>query len=146
MTTALQVEVAVDAPAEQLWATLTDVERWPAWTRSMRSVRYVGRSGMRTGTIVAIRQPRSPSMRWTVEEVVPGRSVTWTTRAPGVVTIARHEVVAGAPPRLRLAVEWHGPAAAVVRALASRRTHRFLAMEAEGVAAAATAAGGRGGT
>ena len=146
MRAPLQVEVAVDAPAERLWAAMVDVERWPAWTPSMRRVRYLSTGGLRRGNVVVIRQPRSPSMRWTIEEVVPGRSFTWVARSPGVVTVARHEVEPGPPTRLRLSVQWSGPAATIVRFLAGRRTRRFLALEAEGLAAAAGAAGGRGGT
>jgi uncharacterized protein YndB with AHSA1/START domain len=127
--------VEIGAPAADVWRVFTDVERWPEWTASMRSVEIVRGSGVEQGARVRIRQPRLPVMTWEVSEVEPGVSWSWVARSPGVVTVARHRVSAtdAGGARVEQAIEQRGPLAGIAGLLTGRLTRRYLAIEGAGL-------------
>ena len=128
------VTVDVDAPPERVWAVLSDVEAWPGWTASVRSVRRLDAGPLRVGSRVRIRQPRIPPTVWTVTELVEGQRFTWTALGPGVRTRAAHRVVpSGAGSRATLTVEPDGVVGRLVGRLYTGLTERYLAMEAAGL-------------
>ncbi len=131
--------IDVAAPVEHLWSTLVDVESWPRWTESMTEVRLTSGGVLGLGSQVAIRQPGLPVNRWNVTEFEPGHSFTWRSATPGLRTVAVHAVEA-APQgsRLTLTVRQSGVLSPLVAVLMGRRVRRFVAMEARGLAAAAT--------
>ena len=135
----LRVTRSVAADVERAWALLSDVERWPSWTRSMSSVALEG--PLEVGAVATVRQPRLPTTTWRVVEVEPGRSFAWESHLAGVRTVAHHEVVAAAAgtTSLTLTLDQTGSLAGPMRLLAGRTTRRYLAMEADGLAAAAAA-------
>lgn len=122
----------VAAPPEQVWAVLADIERWPSWNPTVRSVRLLGAQVLAEGSRVAIRQPRLPRAEWVVSEYVDGRSFRWSARGPGVVTVADHEVVpadeGGCTVRLRL--QQAGPLSGALGLVAGRLTRGYVATEA----------------
>ena len=85
-----EVTFPVAAPAERVWAILSDVERWPTWTASMSQVVIDG--PLEVGAVAKIRQPKLPPTAWTVTEVVPGRSFSWESKAPGSRAVGEHEI------------------------------------------------------
>lgn len=125
------------ADVERGWAVLSDVERWPSWTRSMHSVALDG--PFEVGTTATIRQPRLPVATWRIVEVEPGRSFTWENRSAGMRTVAHHEVepAAAGTSTLTLTFDQTGGLAVPMRAVFGRLTKRYMAMEADGLAAAA---------
>jgi uncharacterized membrane protein len=127
--------VAIAAPPEVVWSVYSDVERWPAWTRSVTRVEPLDGAGIEPGRRFRITQPRLPVLVWQVTEVRPGRSWRWTARSVGALTEAWHEVLpdeqAGAV--VALGVDQRGPLGVVVALLVRRLTQRYLAMEAEGL-------------
>lgn len=124
----------VDAPADDVWAVLSDVERWPEWTPSMRVVERLDDGEFRVGSSARIKQPALPRVVWTVTEVVPGRSFTWEARSGGVHTKGVHTVEAdGDASRVTLGIDQRGPMSWLVTLLYARRTKRYVAMEAEGL-------------
>ncbi len=66
--------IRIAAPRAVVWAILTDVERWPEWTASMRSVQYVGAARLTLGGQVRIKQPGMPALVWEVTALVPQES------------------------------------------------------------------------
>ncbi|NPC98142.1 SRPBCC family protein [Nocardioides sp. zg-DK7169] len=143
MTTRCAVQALVEAPVATLWELLADVERMPEWTPSMRSVRLLDGAGLALGTRVEIRQPRMPTLTWTVDEVTPMRHFRWSARSGGVTTCADHWLEPrseGRQTEVRLAVEHEGRLAGLVGALTMRRTARYLDLEVTGLKGAAEAA------
>lgn len=137
-----EVITVIPAPAERVWAILSDVERWPTWTDSVTSVELTGPFAL--GSTAKVRQPKLPPTSWTITEVVPGRSFTWTATAPGSRTTGWHEVtpVGDARSEVRLAIEQAGPLGTLFGLLYRGLTKRYVQMEADGLAAEATGADG----
>ena len=84
--------VEIAAPPDEVWAVLADVENWPSWTASTRSVRLTRPGPLGVGSTVEIKQPRLPKILWTITEFDPGRSFTWTARTPGVHSTGEHAI------------------------------------------------------
>src|SRR3954469_10324097 len=124
----------VDAPPDDAWAVLSDVERWPEWTASMRTVERLDEGDLRVGSTARIKQPALPRVTWTVTDVVPGRSFTWEARSGGVRTKGIHTVEPdGDGSLVTLGIDQRGPMSWLVTLLYARRTKRYVAMEAEGL-------------
>jgi uncharacterized protein YndB with AHSA1/START domain len=127
--------VQIGAPAADVWRVFSDVERWPEWTASVRTVEVVRGAGVEPGARVRIRQPRLPVLTWEVTEVEPGVSWTWVARSPGVVTLARHTVTPAGPGAtlVEQVIEQRGPLAGIAGWLTGRLTRRYLAIEGAGL-------------
>lgn len=76
--------VEVSAPAEIVWAVLTDFERWPRWNPSVTRMEFSG--SLDVGT----------TFRWVgggarissrIEEVEPSRRVVWSGRTLGIAAV-----------------------------------------------------------
>ena len=80
----------INAPLDRVWSTLIDVERWPESTTSMISVERLDDGPFRSGSSARIKQPKLPSMIWTVTDLQPQHAFAWTTSSPGATTIAGH--------------------------------------------------------
>jgi uncharacterized protein YndB with AHSA1/START domain len=130
-----EASVTIEALSEQVWAVLTDVERWPEWTASMRSVKYVEGQSVAVGTRVRFKQPRLPSMVWEVTEVTPGVSFSWQARSGGVTTQATHRLSTGESGRttVRFGIQQSGFLAGPVGALTGGMARRYVGMEVEGL-------------
>jgi uncharacterized membrane protein len=87
-----EVTTTIDAPADEVWRAVQDVERWPDWTPTIPEVRVHGGGAIKEGSVATVRQPRQPVREWTVTELVDGRSFTWTSRSPGLRLAAGHTV------------------------------------------------------
>ena len=126
------IEIETAASPGSVWAVLVDVERWPEWMSSYTSVQRV-------------RQPGLSAATYTVTELVPGVEFTWSSTAAGVRTTGRHVVHTRPDDRaaLTLSIEQSGILAGPVGLLLGPKIRRFLAIESEGLRAAAEAASGR---
>ncbi len=142
-----ETSVAIDAPADVVWRTFADVERWPEWTASVTRIVAVDGPGIEVGKRFEIKQPRLPKLVWEVTEVRPGRGWTWVQRSPGGTTLATHEVIAQGPARtlVRQGIDQRGPVGTLVGALMRGTTRRYLEMEADGLKARSEAAHRRDG-
>jgi uncharacterized membrane protein len=129
--------VVIGAPAPEVWAVFTDIERWPEWTASVRDARFVRGDRIAVGARVRIKQPRLAAMTWEVTSVDPGVSWTWVARSPGVRTTAAHrlEQLDDDTTRVEQTIEHRGPFARVASRLTAGLTRRYLAMEGAGLRA-----------
>lgn len=126
--------VDIDAPAARVWEVMSDAERWPEWTASVRKVTLLD-GCLRVGARAAIEQPRIPRTVWTVTSVDDGRGFIWEARGLGFHATARHSVEEIGPgrARARLSVEQSGWVGAVMDRVYRRLTERYLALEAAGL-------------
>jgi uncharacterized membrane protein len=88
---AFSVAVNIDAPPDQVFAVLCDVERWPEWTPTMTSVQRLDQGPFAVGSSAQIRQPKLRPTVWMVTEL-EAQNFTWIARAPGLRMKAGHLV------------------------------------------------------
>ena len=127
--------ITIAAPAQRVWDVYADVERWPTWTASVTSLELLDGDQLAMGARARIKQPRFPTLVWTVTALDPGRSWTWESRSPGAVTTATHRLVAvdDATTRVEQSIAQQGFLGTIVGWLSRRLTRRYLAMEAAGL-------------
>src|SRR5215207_1185643 len=129
----LSVTIDIAAPPERAWTVISDVERWHEWTPSITRVRLLGKRPFAVGSRAFIRQPKLPPALWTVTDIVPGRSFTWVSVAPGLRVSGFHAVeptLDGS--RATLAIEIQGLLGGLWWRLSKGITERYLAYEAAG--------------
>ena len=140
----MDIERVIDiaAPQERVWAVMSDVERWPEWTRSVTRVERLDRGPLAVGSRARVRQPRFPAAVWTVTALEPGRFFEWRSPAPGLLSVGGHRVEAAGDggSRVTLSLTWSGPLAAVMRLLFGKLSRRYVEMEARGLKRRAEAA------
>ncbi|ADP84036.1 SRPBCC family protein [Pseudofrankia inefficax] len=142
-----ETSVRIAATADQVWAVLRDVERWPEWTPTVSRVdrvesapEYVpgadGPAGELTkGDVVSIKQPRMPTLSWTVLDWSPGGFFSWSASSGGVTTVAEHRIdrADDLGVTVTLSVRQSGPLAPVVGLLTGRQTRQYVDTEAQGL-------------
>ena len=126
--------VEIAAPPERVWQVLSDVESWPTWPDSVRSAQLLDGGPLAEGSRVELAQPKLPKATWVVTELVDGRSFSWSARAPGVVSVADHELepIPGGT-RVTLLFSQDGPLGGAVAKVAGGLVRRYVAMEAAGL-------------
>ena len=132
-----RITIDVDAPVEQVWKVLREVERWPEWESTVTLVRRLDDGPLAVGSQARVEQPRIPPTEYVVTELETGRSFTWVATGPGVRTTARHllEELGPGGTRVTLAVDQAGPVGVVMGRFYRRLTDRYLTAEAEGIRA-----------
>jgi len=130
------VTVEIQASPEIVWNVLRDVERWPEWTPSMKSLRRLDDGPLAVGSRARVRQPKLLPATWRVTELEAGRSFTWVTTMPGVRATAGHRVEPRAGgSRVTLFLSFAGLFGPLVGRLTRRLTERYIQMEADGLKA-----------
>jgi uncharacterized membrane protein len=129
-----QVTVPIDAPAATIWPELADVERWPEWTTSIRSVRRLDAGPLAVGSRAKVKQPRLPTTVWEVTALEPDREFTWVAKSPGVRTVAVHRL----EPRdghtdLTLTLRQEGALGGLMARMLGGLTRRYVDTEANGL-------------
>ena len=138
--------VAIRADAATVWSVLTDVERWPEWTESFTSAEVVGGGPLAVGTEVRIKQPRLRPVTMTVDEVVPQRFFSWSSRSPGLATVAGHLIEERSDGvTVTLSIDFRGALAPVVGLFYGRLVRRYVDLEAAGLQARSEATAGSAG-
>jgi uncharacterized membrane protein len=129
-----RASVVIAAPAEVVWRVLSEVEAWPEWTPSVRSIVRLDPGPLHVGQRLRISQPRFPTTVWRLTELVEGRSFVWQAGGPGARTTASHSVEPdGVGARATLSLSLRGPLGLLVGALSSGVTRRYLALETSGL-------------
>src|SRR4051812_38501962 len=124
----------VAAPPDRVWTLMGDPTTWSSWTASITSIEWIDGAGMAKGAAAKVKQPGFPTAKWTVTDVVPGRSFRWESRSPGIRSVGEHEVTPdGDGSHVRLAIRQTGVLAPVLALLAGKRSRRYVQMEADGL-------------
>lgn len=133
--TFFQIETEINAPADLVWATMRDIERWPEWTPTVTSVRLRTPPPLAVGSRAVIRQPKLPPALWRVVELDDSlRSFRWVNSVPGVRVVATHVVVPfGERSRVTLSVRFDGLLAGILGFATRKLNNRYLALEAQGL-------------
>jgi hypothetical protein len=131
----LEYPVNIDATLERIWAMLADVERWPEWTASMRKVEIIGGGVLGAGQPVRVEQPRLPKTVWLVTDFESGREFAWVAGAPGLKTIASHQIEPLPAGRRDSDADDRPDRSArlALFALTTSLTRRYVNMEAQGL-------------
>jgi uncharacterized membrane protein len=127
-------KIVVHAPVERAWGVLADLERWPEWTASMRSVRALGGTPPGAGARYRVEQPKLQPAVFTITEWRPPQTFTWHMGSPGLSAVAVHTltpVPEGCELELRL--EYGGLLGGLVAWLAGGLTRDYMRLEAEGL-------------
>ncbi|MCU1593873.1 MAG: hypothetical protein JWO12_1265 [Frankiales bacterium] len=77
MSYAISSTIDIDAPIEQVWATLTDVERYPEWNPFTVVVKTTLELGSPVDMMVALRPPKQRHQVEYVTSYVEGTRVSW---------------------------------------------------------------------
>jgi len=130
-----ETTVEIDAPADRVWRALSEAEKWPQWTKSMREVTWLNGGTLKVGSRARVKQPASVPLVWEVSEVDPGNSFSWRTSSFGVAAVGAHVIRTIGTDKVALTLSIHqsGSLSPIVSLLMARRTRRFVQMEAEGL-------------
>lgn len=130
----INTSVRIEADRTSVWRVLVDVEQWPQWTTSMRSVEILDGSVLGLGTNVKIKQPMQPVTRWTVTDWREGAGFRWESVSPGTRTTATHDLADDAAgTRVRLTFTQTGALARLSGLLLARLSRRYVEAEAQGL-------------
>ena len=131
----IQRTISINAPPERVWAVMMDIEHWPEWTESMKSVEWLDSGEFGVGSKAKLKIRRSPSANvWTVTELSPNRSFTWETNSGGVKGVATHVIEPdGDSSKVTLTVELSGPVATLFGWFVGAPSRQNVEMEAEGL-------------
>ena len=126
-----EVTTTIDAPADLVWRTVKDVEKWPEWTpATMIEIRLEG-DELRGGSVATVRQPRQPVRTWTVTELAEGRSFTWASTGRGLRLSADHIVTEeNGGTNVVLTFSLAGPMAPLANLFAGKAIRQAIASEA----------------
>lgn len=130
-----EITVEIKAPVRTVWDVLTDVETWPEMTASVDRLELVSSGPFGMGSTARVKQPRLPAAEWTVTEFETGENFTWSSKSPGVTTVAGH-VLTEHPDgtvTVRHILDQTGPLAPLAALLLGRLSRRYVQLEAEGL-------------
>jgi uncharacterized membrane protein len=133
------------APADRLWAVMSDVRHWGDWLPTVDAVtpREPDRPD-EVGASYTVEQPGLPTAVWTITGRDEGRSFTWESARPGIRSVGTHTLTPSTDGRttIELGIEWSGALAPLVRLALGRKSTDYVTREAEALDATALADAG----
>ncbi len=131
----LERTIHIHASTDRVWAVMIDVERWPEWTESIRSLERLSEGPFGLGSEARLRVKGAPEPTvWRVTECTEGQSFTWETDARGVYSRASHVIdPEGDGSRVTLSVTNSGWPATLLAPILAWVGRRNLRLEAEGL-------------
>jgi uncharacterized membrane protein len=134
-----------DQPADRLWATWSDLPRWPEWSTPLHSAaRWAnGDSFVPGARFEQVLRLGFPLGRTTSHETVrvaqPGRLVSWSKEANGVKSshLWRFEPLPDGRTRVSNVEVFHGTPIALIKPLVGARWRRLFQTSVENLIAAA---------
>lgn len=129
-----ETTIEIDAPPATVWAVMSDIERWPEWTRSISSITRTSAGPLDVGSTARVKQPKLAAADFVITTWTPERGFDWVTKNPLVTAVGHHAIEPrAAGSRVTLWVDFSGPLAGVVAWLYGGLTARYVRMEAEGL-------------
>ncbi|MEV4119582.1 SRPBCC family protein [Micromonospora sp. NPDC049645] len=130
-----EADTEIAADAEQIWAVLVDVPRWPEWTASVSHAERGEPGPLAVGATARLTQPKLRPAVWRVTELTDRREFVWVSDAPGVRTAGEHRLLPlpDGRTRVELAIDQSGPLAGPIGWLYGRLLRRYVRMEADGL-------------
>lgn len=127
--------IHIDAPPNAVWPIMTDVERWPAWTESMKSIERLEDGPFALGSTAKLRIRRAPTAGvWRVTEFTEGRSFAWENDSAGVHGVAAHLIEPDeGGSTVTLSVTLSGLIATLLTPILAGASRDNVRMEAEGL-------------
>jgi hypothetical protein len=133
-TFSIATDIAASPAA--VWGVITDVERWPEWTPSVRSIKRYDAGPLVLGSRAHIEQPKLRPADWVVTRIEPGKGFDWVTRVPGLVVTGGHwiePIAIGS--RVTVSIRLEGLLSPMVSWLARKLNASYLDLEARGLKA-----------
>lgn len=128
------ITIEIAAKPDRVWGVMFDVENWPAWTPSVKSVKLLDPGPLLVGSRVRIHQPKFPPAVWQITEIDPGRQFTWESVGPGLRVVATHRITGTATGcTVTLALAYHGLFGRVFERMTWAVSRRYLEFEARGL-------------
>jgi carbon monoxide dehydrogenase subunit G len=125
--------ISINAPPAVVWSVMADVERWPEWTASIRSVEAFDGAELAVGRRYRIAARGVPAATWRVERVDDGRGFVWVTTS-GIRIIAGHTIEPeDGGCNVTLSIRTEGLLAALFGPAITRLSRRNMELEAEGL-------------
>ncbi|MFO0877620.1 MAG: SRPBCC family protein [Gemmataceae bacterium] len=84
--------IFINAPKSVVWQVTIDIERWPQWTPTVKSLKRLDQGPFACGSASLIQQPGLPEAKWVVTSLIPEERFTWESRILGMRMIATHEL------------------------------------------------------
>lgn len=126
--------IDIDAPPEVVWGVWSDIERWPEWTASIRSIEKLSAGSLSVGMRARVRQPNLPTAIWRVTDLQQNRGFSWVSTSPGAHVTGVHTIEPYCDgTRAIMAVIYTGPIALLFGWLTRSLTNRYLELEANGL-------------
>jgi hypothetical protein len=132
------ITTEVDASPAQVFAVMTDIDRWPEWTPTVTRVERLDGSSLPLviGSRIRIVQPKVPPAEWTVTALEADHGFRIMSRSPGATVVADH----WAEPldnrqrsRVTLSVTFSGWLGQIIARMMRGLNQRYLAQEAAGL-------------
>jgi len=126
--------IDIAAPPQRVWKVMIDVERWPEWTKSMKTVRRLDGGAFGIGSRAHVSQPKLLPTVWTVTRFDPDRSFTWSAASVGFRVSGSHSVEPnGTGSRASLSLQFDGLLGGIVGRLLRKLNVEYMDMEAAGL-------------
>lgn len=130
------IVIDIAASPARVWEVMFDVEQWPTWTSSVRSIKRLDPGPLIVGSRVRIQQPKFPPALWKITEIVPGSHFSWRSGPPGMWILATHTIIPTPTGcRVTLVLHYHGLLGNLLAGMTRTITRQYLELEANGLKA-----------
>lgn len=125
--------VNIEAPADGVWALLSDVLSWPQRVPIFTSVEPLNDKTFAVGARFHVVQPKVRPATWEIVSVEPGCSFAWQSRSSGLAMYANHviEPINGSRCKLRLDFSFSGILAPLATLFAGSLVQRYISLESQ---------------
>ena len=128
-------KIDIDAPASFIFMVLTNLEKWPDWTGSVKKITRISGDSFSTGSRYRVQQPGLLPAVWTVTSIREKSSFSWEQKKTGLRLTAHHQIVpiSSGGVTVHLSMVYEGILAGLVYYLTAALTRRYLDLELHGI-------------